>query len=137
MAEEDEFITARFTKNEMKILETYMKRNKIENKNKLVRKAIEDLLGITLVDDPKTAGLPTEYLSAYSFCQYLEKKLDPKLGKKLEQLLRKWSSEHWHDWIDDDNERLWYADKIYNEFKLRKKVGRPPKKKRKGKVKRI
>jgi len=135
MAKDDQFITARFTKNQMKILETFMKRNKIKNKNKLIKKAIEDLLGITLSEDPKTGDTPTEYLSAYSFCQYLKKNLDPELGKKLENHLKKWSSKHWHDWIDDTNERLWYVDKIYGEFRKQGKVGRPPEKRKRGKPK--
>jgi len=129
MADDDEFLTTRLTKNEMKILKTKMKRDKIENKNQFGKKLIEDYLGIPLVEDT-TSGLPLEYQTLNAFCQDLKKKLDNKQQKLLDSFLREWSSKHWHEWIDDTSERLWHADKIYDEFRVKRDVGRPVKKKR-------
>lgn len=135
MADDDEFITSRFTKNEMKIIETFMKRNKIKNKNKIVRKSIENMLGITLADsDENSPTLPSQYLTVYQFYQDFRKKLEstPEIQTQMDNFFKKWTGKLWPEWNAKDNETLWYADKIYDEFRGHKPIGRPknPKKKR-------
>ena len=137
MADDDEFITSRFTKNEMKIIKTFMKKNKIKNKNKFVHKAIEDMLGITLADSNENPPiLPAQYLTVYQFYQDFRKKLKstPKIQTQMDTFFREWTSKLWPEWNAKDNEILGFADKIWDEFRAHEKVGRPknPKKKRRG-----
>ena len=64
----------------------------------------------------------------------MKKNLGNKQQKLLDGFLREWSSKHWHEWIDEINEKLWHANLIIDEFKVPRKVGRPkkPKKSRGG-----
>ncbi len=137
MADDDKFITTRFTKNEMKIIETSMEKNKIKNPSQFVRQAIEDKLHITLADSGKNPQtLPKEYLTLLQFYEELKKKIVPKIHPKLDEFFLKWKSDHWHDWIDEDNEKLWHVDKIWPEFREHVKVGRPKKERIRGRPKR-
>jgi len=121
-------IHGKFTKDEYRFISNFIKENDIKNENKLVRRAIEDLLGISLADAKRkeNQGLPKEYLTMYYFYEYCKKafKSSPEIQNKLEELFKKWASGYWGIQTRKHNEKLGEANLMWKHFKEHKKVGR-------------
>ena len=132
-------LTAKFTDEEYQLIQKFMKKNKMKQ-NKLVRRAIEDLVGVTLADAKrkKNQSLPPDYLAVYEFYQSLKKELKPypKISKKLDQFFKIWKTKFFSKWTIKYNKMVFSAGKKYDKFRIHKSPGRPKaKKKKRGKPK--
>jgi len=132
-------IQVKITEDENKIILNYMKKNKIKNKNKFVRRAIEDLIGVSLADAKrkKNRGLPKDYLAAYEFYKKLQTELKPypRISRKLDVFFKSWKSEFFLDWVPKYNEQLFKSGKMFEKFREHKSRGRPKEKKERGRPK--
>ena len=122
-------IQVKITEDENKIILNYMKKNKIKNKNKFVRRAIEDLIGVSLADAKrkKNIGLPKDYLAVYEFYKKLHTELKPypKISRKLDVFFKSWKNEFFLNWVPKYNEQLFKSGKMFDKFREHKPRGRP------------
>jgi len=124
---EDHIFSTRFTTKETEIIGKFMKKHHIKNKNQLVRRAIEDLIGLSLADVTRnTSPLPPEYLAVYNFYRKYRQTLDSiKEQDELDQFFNIWKTIFFNRHTRKYNKKLSTANKIWNDFRKRNPVGRP------------
>ena len=125
-------IQAKFTNEEMKEIRRYMQKHKIKNESRLVRHAVEDMMGLSILNPNRKPLLPTAYISVYHFYEgYLKQLADlPEQKQNFEHFFEKWKREFFNSWTPKYNQKLSKAWKIRPAFREHKKVGRPKQKKR-------
>lgn len=106
-----------------------MKKYKVKNTNKLVKRAIEDLIGLSIADTRRKVGrgLPAEYLSVYYFYEGYSRELkdSPNQQRHLKEFFEKWKHDFFRGWTDKRNAKLWKANKMWKAFRKHRPVGRP------------
>lgn len=104
-------------------------KKKIKNENKLVRQAIEDLIGLSIADAKRKDNvvLPKEYVVVYEFYTSLKKELKayPKILKKIDEFFKIWQYEFLDYKNKIYNKKLYEAGKIWGAFREHKPKGRP------------
>jgi len=132
-------IRATLTKEQREFVELYKKNHRIANDNRIVKLALEELLGVNLADakNPLNTKLPLEYLTAYYFYEYLKKayKTSPKNKKILDDSFKKWATGFWNIYTIKHNKKLNKANEMWDHFKTKRKVGRPKQKRKRGRPK--
>jgi len=129
-------INGKFDDDEFKIIKNFMKARKIKNENKLVKRAIEDLIGISKADRRRQYGepLPREFISVSKFYTEIKKELKqfPRITKKLDDFFTQWRQDYFDEWIPKQNKEIWAAGKKFDKFRKHQPKGRPknPKKSR-------
>ena len=120
-------IRSKFTDGEMKAILDYMKKHNIKDKSKLIRRAIEDLIGLSIADrEREPLTLPPEYASVYNFSEGYRKLIrSPEEQKIFEEYFKKWDEEFWRDHTTEINKKLSEANKMWPAFKEHKSAGRP------------
>ena len=122
-------VQAKLTDKEWQHVTRFMKKHKILNTNQLVRYAFEEIIGLAVADSKRKGNLslPSEYLTTYYFYKYCKKefKSHPEISTKfLDEIFAKWRSGFFTISSKKQNESLWKANKMWNDFREHAKVGR-------------
>jgi len=128
-------VQGKFSQKEYKHIEKFMKTHQIKNVNQLIRRVIEDAIGLSIADKKRsTQSLPKEYLAVYNFFEKYHNRLPHKSKeqKRFKEFFEEWKSQFFIRWTRKNNEKLQKANKKWDDFRKHEKVGRKkaPKQKR-------
>lgn len=124
-------IHAKFTKSEIDAISKYMKKYKLKTRSKFIRKAVEELIGISLLDrQPIEKIMPTEVALALFFKASFKKlsefpEITPRLLKKYDKFSERWIIRYASPNLRKLKEDRDKIEKIYDKFREHGKIGRP------------
>lgn len=131
-------VQGKFSPQEYVHIKKFMKLHSIRNDNQLVRRAIEDLIGLSVADTTRrTQVLPPEYIAVYNFYTQYCKKLGktPRKQKAFKEFFKEWSIKYLSRQSRKEFEKLSRANKMWSDFRKHGKVGRPKKSNSRGRPK--
>jgi len=120
-------VQGKFSQKEYKHIEKFMKTHQIKNENQLIRRVIEDVVGISSTDKKRsTQSLPKEFFAVNNFFEKYHKKLPHKSEEQLrfKEFFEEWKSQFFIRLSRKNSKRSQRADKTWDDFRKHEKVGR-------------
>lgn len=116
-------ICAKFNEGQKKAIEEYKKKYNLDKTNQVMKKAVEDLIGITYADYPR---VPEGVKVAFSFVDdYKTQIKDSKARNEFEKFSLNWIRNFWHQDIEEFTQKAVELEEAWEAFRHQKKRGRP------------